>query len=125
MKSPGHQKWPDHRVTETRVAGAAEVRVGSEVIADSSDVIRVDEDGNPPRFYFPRSAVACALEPSNTRTQCPFKGTARYFNLNINGKQFADAVWSYEEPFDEHRALQGRVAFYEEKFPDMHVEPRT
>jgi uncharacterized protein (DUF427 family) len=124
MKSPGHQKWPDHQVKESHVDGAVEVRIGTEVIANSRDVIRVEEDDSPMRFYFPRSAVAAQkLEPSSTRTQCPFKGTARYFNLSINGKTLKDAVWSYEEPFDEHQALAGRLAFYEEKFPDIHVQP--
>ena len=124
MKSPGHQKWPDHQVKESHVDGAAEVRIGTEVIANSRDVIRVEEDGNPMRLYFPRAAVAMQkLEPSSTTTQCPFKGTARYFNLNMNGKTLKDAVWSYEEPFDEHQALTGRLAFYEEKFPDIRVQP--
>lgn len=126
MKAPGHQKWPDHQVKESHVDGAAEVRVGPEVIADSRDVIRVEEDGSPPRLYFPRDAVAMQkLEPSDTTTQCPFKGTARYFTLNINGRKMKDAVWSYEEPFEEHRALKGRVAFYEEKFPDIRVQPHS
>lgn len=126
MKSPGHQKWPDHRVKESQLDGAAEVRIGPEVIADSRDVIRVEEDGSPPRLYFPRDAVAMQkLEPSETTTQCPFKGTARYFTLNINGRRMKDAVWSYEEPFEEHEALKGRVAFYEEKFPDIRVQPRS
>ncbi len=126
MKSPGHQKWPDHQVKEFHVDGAAEVRIGPEVIADSRDVIRVEEDGSPPRLYFPRDAVVMQkLEPSETTTQCPFKGTARYFTLNINGKKMKDAVWSYEEPFEEHQALKGRVAFYEEKFPDIRVQPRS
>jgi uncharacterized protein (DUF427 family) len=126
MKSPGHQKWPDHKVKETQLAGKAEVQIGSEVIADSRDVIRVEEDGSPVRLYFPRTAVAMqSLEPSKTTTECPFKGTASYFNLNIGGRKLQDAVWSYEEPFEEHQALKGRLAFYEEKFPDIHVHTST
>ena len=124
MKSPGHQKWPDHQVNETRVDGKAEVKIGTESIAESQEAIRVEEDGNPARLYFPRSAVAMKnLEPSSTTTQCPFKGTARYFNVNIHGKKLKDAVWSYEEPFEEHMALKDRLAFYEEKFPDIRVQP--
>jgi len=122
MKAPGHQKWPDHKVKESRLTGRAEVRVATEVLANSNDVIRVEEDGNPTRLYFPRAAVAMdRLEPSSTTTQCPFKGTAHYFNLKLNGKSLRDAVWSYEEPFEEHQDLKGRLAFYDEKFPDIHV----
>ena len=126
MKSPGHQRRPDHKVQEVRLQGAAQVRVGDEVIADSQDVIRVDEDGSPARLYFPRSAVAMEnLEPSSTTTQCPFKGTARYFNLNVGGRKLQDAVWSYEDPFEEHQALKDRLAFYEEKYPDIRVHAST
>jgi uncharacterized protein (DUF427 family) len=122
MKSPGHQKWPDHRVVESHLNGKAEVQVGTEVIADSQDVIRVEEDGSPVRLYFPRDAVAMEqLEPSSTTTQCPFKGTARYFNLNTGGRRLKDAVWSYEDPFEEHRALKDRLAFYDDKFSDIRV----
>lgn len=126
MKSPGHQKWPDHKVKETQLAGKSEVQVNDEVIADSNDVIRVDEDGSPGRLYFPRAAVRMQnLEPSKTTTECPFKGTARYFNLTVGGRKLQDAVWSYEEPFEEHLALKGRLAFYEEKFPEIRVHTST
>lgn len=122
MKSPGHQQHPDHKVREQRLAEQVEVEIGGEVIADSNDVIRVDEDENPPRHYFPRSAVAMdKLERSSTTTQCPFKGTAHYFNLKTDGKTLRDAVWSYEQPYDEHLALKDRLAFYVDRFPELHV----
>src|SRR6516162_9111039 len=117
MKSPGHKQWPDHRVEEQAVRDRVEVEIGGQVIAGSSEVIRVNEDGNPARFYFPRLAIATdRLEPSNTTSQCPFKGTARYFNLKLDGRTLPDAVWSYEEPYEEHRDLQGRLAFYDDRF---------
>lgn len=122
MKSPGHQKWPDHKVAERRVADKVEAEIAGQVLADSRDVIEVDEDGSPPRLYFARSTVAMDnLEPSSTTTQCPFKGTARYFNLKLAGKTLPDAAWSYEDPYEEHQALKGRVAFYDDKYKDIHV----
>jgi len=122
MKSPGHQRWPAHKVKESPLAGKAEVQVAGELVADSGDVIRVEEDGSPVRLYFPRGAVARdKLEPSSTSSQCPFKGTARYFNLKVEGKTLNDAVWSYEEPFEEHQALKDRLAFYDDKFPEMDI----
>jgi uncharacterized protein (DUF427 family) len=126
MKSPGHSKWPDHKVEEQRISDEMEVEIGGEVVADSRGVIRVEEEGSPERFYFPRSDVLMSkLEPSSTTSQCPFKGTARYFNLQADGKTLADAVWSYEEPYDEHRSLQGMLAFYDDRYREIHVRPAS
>ena len=123
-KSPGHQKWPDHKVEEKPVDQRVKVEIDGKVVADSSEVLKVEEDQHPARYYFPRDDVKLnALERSDTTTQCPFKGTAHYFNLHVGDKTLPDAVWSYEEPYDEHQALKDRVAFYDDKFRDIRVRP--
>lgn len=48
-KSPGHRKWPEHKVQEKHVGQRMRVELDGELIADSSDGIRVDEDGQPAR----------------------------------------------------------------------------
>ena len=126
-KSPGHQKWPEHKVLESPVDRRVTVELGGQILAQSHQAIRVDEDGSPARYYFPRSDVRMdRLQRTSTTSQCPFKGTAHYFNLSMdgggNGGRLDDAVWSYEEPFDEHQALKDRLAFYDDKYGSIRVQ---
>jgi uncharacterized protein (DUF427 family) len=125
-KSPGHQKWPEHKVLEMPVGKRVTVELDGQIVADSSDVIRVDEDGSPARYYFPRGDVSMdKLQRTATTSHCPFKGTANYFSLAAGGDdkrgKLVDAVWSYEEPFDEHQSLKDRLSFYDDKYRNIHV----
>ena len=121
-KSPGHQKWPEHKVHEEPLEGAAEVVVDGSVIASSRDVIKLEEDHHPTRYYFPRADVQMAkLEPTSTTSECPFKGKASYFSINTGDKKLVDAVWCYEDPYEEHQDLKGRLAFYDDKIPGISI----
>jgi uncharacterized protein (DUF427 family) len=121
--SPGHASHPEHHVDETRIPQVVKIRLEGLTLAESEDVIRVDEDGNPPRFYFPRADVRMeTLQPTDTVTHCPFKGEATYFDVDAQGNRLKDAVWSYETPYDEHAGLGQRVAFDADKFPVLHVQ---
>lgn len=127
-KSPGHLKWPEHKVLERPVGERVTVEVEGQIVADSRSAIRVEEDGSPARFYFPRSDVRMdKLARTATTSECPFKGTAHYFSLSMgsgNGSSLEDAVWTYEEPFDEHQSLKDRLAFYDDKYRTIHVRAR-
>jgi uncharacterized protein (DUF427 family) len=79
-----------------------------QVIAESEDTIVVE--GN---HYFPRESVRQdVLRNSDTQTRCPWKGLASYFSLDVDGKVNPDAAWSYPEPKEAAKEIQGHVAFW-------------
>jgi uncharacterized protein (DUF427 family) len=127
MQAPGYRTNPRHQIREIPVAETVRVILRGETVAESKNTIRVEEDGHPARSYFPRADVRIdLLERTRTETHCPFKGTASYFTLNdgkgnVGANRLTDALWSYEEPYDEHIGLKGRLAFYEENFPELEI----
>lgn len=124
-KAPGHRDHPDHKVAEQRLSERIRVSAAGQTIADSSDVVRVEEDGSPIRYYFPRADVDMKLlQPSARTSQCPFKGVANYFSIRLGDKELKNAIWSYEDPYEEHLALKGRLAFYDDKLPEISISPR-
>jgi uncharacterized protein (DUF427 family) len=52
------------------------------------------------------------LRPSATTSNCPWKGTANYYSLEVDGQTNKDAVWYYAEPSDAAKQIKNRVAFW-------------
>ncbi len=78
-----------------------------EVIAESDETVVVE--GN---HYFPVSSVTEEhLKPSDTTYECPWKGTANYYNLSVAGAENPDAAWYYANPKDAAKEIAGHVAF--------------
>ena len=118
---PGYKEHPGHRVGTTPANARVQVTFNGEIIADSTDAIRLEETGTGPVFYLPRKDVKMErLTPTAHRTYCPFKGHASYFTLS-NGKTAENAVWSYEEPYDEVSVIKERLAFYPNRVDSITV----
>jgi uncharacterized protein (DUF427 family) len=80
----------------------------SAVLAESDKTVEVE--GNQ---YFPPDAIRKEhFKPSNTHTVCPWKGTASYYDVEVNGKKNAGAAWYYPEPKDAAKQIKGYVAFW-------------
>ena len=74
------------------------------------------ETGLPCRFYLPLTSINPALlRPSQTRTQCPYKGEAEYYSVEVDGKLYEDVVWFYNRPTLECGTIVGLACFYNEK----------
>ncbi|MCX4744547.1 DUF427 domain-containing protein [Kitasatospora sp. NBC_01287] len=79
-----------------------------QVIAESDDTVVVEQN-----HYFPLSAVRSEyLTDSATTSVCPWKGTANYYTLVVDGERNEDAVWYYTDPSPEAEQIRGRVAFW-------------
>jgi uncharacterized protein (DUF427 family) len=78
------------------------------VIAESDACVVVE--GNQ---YFPLDAVKREyLRDSATHTVCSWKGTASYYDVEVNGKTNKDAAWYYPQPKDAARQIADHVAFW-------------
>jgi len=78
------------------------------VIAESDETVIVE--GN---HYFPPTAVKREyLRESATHTVCPWKGTASYYDVVVEGNVNQDAAWYYPEPKEAARQIAGYVAFW-------------
>ena len=76
--------------------------------ADESEVQHVE--GN---VYFPPQKVERALlKSSDTHTFCPWKGTASYYDVVVDGKTNRDAAWYYPDTKDAAKHVKGYVAFW-------------
>ncbi len=116
---PGYAKHPEHRIT-TRPAGVrVQVSVKGEVIADTRDAVELREASYPVVYYVPRKDVKMErLARTAHTTYCPFKGNASYFSL-AGGPE--NAVWSYEQPYDEVSVIKDHLAFYPDKVDAISV----
>lgn len=77
-------------------------------IARSDDTVVVE--GN---HYFPRASVnPDVLKPSTTSSVCPWKGTASYHSLVVDGKENKDAAWFYSDPKSAAAEIKDRIAFW-------------
>jgi uncharacterized protein (DUF427 family) len=77
-------------------------------LAESDKIEKVE--GN---LYFPADSIDSTLfKPSATTSVCPWKGTASYYTLVVDGKENADAAWYYPEPKDAAKQIKGHVAFW-------------
>ncbi|MGW7681846.1 DUF427 domain-containing protein [Kribbella sp. NPDC054772] len=112
VKIPG----PDHPITVGKNPDRVVVKVGDRVVADTRDALSLQEASYPAVQYIPRKDVDFTqLERTERHTYCPYKGDASYYNVLPAGADGANAVWTYEAPYDAVADIRDHVAFYPDK----------
>lgn len=63
--------------------------------------------------YFPPGTVKAALlRPAPETTECPWKGTAHYYDVVVGDDVNAGAAWYYPEPKAAAAAIKDHIAFW-------------
>lgn len=89
------------------------VQAGGKTIAETKRAIRVLETASPPTFYIPPDDVNSELlEKASGTSFCEWKGQATYWDVIVDGEKAAKAAWSYHNPSDRFKEIDGYFSFY-------------
>ena len=117
-----HPRDPYTRVDIVPSSRRVRVEIDGVTVADSTNAFFLFETNLPTRYYLPKTDVKFdLLTPTDTSTHCPYKGTARYWSVEVNGETHKDIVWGYDAPLPESQKILGLVSFYNEKV-DIYID---
>jgi uncharacterized protein (DUF427 family) len=88
------------------------VRLGGELVAQTTRALRVLETHHAPTYYLPPEDILVLLRPVPGSSFCEWKGVARYFDVRAGSSTARRAAWAYEQPAAGFAGLAGYVAFY-------------
>ena len=124
MTKPVKLPGPDHPITIAPHPARVVVSAGGRVVADTRDALALREASYPPVFYIPRDDVDLAsLARTDHTTYCPYKGDAAYYSIPAAGGQGANAVWTYEAPYEAVSSIKDRLAFYPDRVDAIEEQP--
>jgi uncharacterized protein (DUF427 family) len=78
------------------------------VLAESPQTVRVE--GND--YFPPESLHREFFTESATRSLCPWKGMASYYDVTVDGHVNTDAGWYYPKPSPLAKRIKNHVAFW-------------
>lgn len=114
---------PTHRILWSEFPRRVRAELGGATVLDTTGGRLLHESQMLPVLYVPEGDVATELlEPTATKTFCPFKGEASYRSVRAGDRVAEDAVWSYLEPNEESLWLAGHLAFYWRKLDAWYDE---
>ena len=76
------------------------------------------ETSHPPTYYIPQEDIKMEFFHAETdhRTNCEWKGRAKYFTLKIKNQEIENVAWCYPQPVSEYKELKNYLAFYARYF---------
>ncbi len=100
-----------------------EVIFNGQLIAQSRSCYRVLETSHPPVYYIaPADIQLQYLQPSQRTSFCEFKGSARYWTIQVGSQTAVDAAWSYPDPSPEFLPIRDYIAFYPGRMQECRVD---
>ncbi|MGN6168069.1 MAG: DUF427 domain-containing protein [Solirubrobacteraceae bacterium] len=106
-----HPRDPYHRIDVLQSDRHVRVSLDGRLLAETRRAVALFESSLPARWYIPREDVIADLEPTDTVTRCPYKGTASYYSA----AGVEDLIWHYEDPLPEAGRIKGLLCFFNEK----------
>ncbi len=124
MTKPVRNPGPDHPITIEPNAARVQVSVDGRVVADTHEALTLREAAYPLVQYIPRKDVDMSLlKRTDHATYCPYKGDCVYYSIPSGGERSANAVWSYEAPFDAVAQIKDYMAFYPNRVDAIEERP--
>ncbi|WAP68832.1 DUF427 domain-containing protein [Jiella pelagia] len=96
------------------------------IVADTTASIRTLETSHPPSYYIPKTNITPGLLRQVAGSSfCEWKGTAVYYDVEVDGVVLSRVGWSYPDPSSAFQSLRDHVAFYAAPFDRCSVDGET
>ncbi|MBK18611.1 MAG: hypothetical protein CMM52_07225 [Rhodospirillaceae bacterium] len=119
----GHARDPKKRLDTVPSHRPVKVMLGGAVVAETTDAIFAFETNHPQRFYIPQNDVRMELlTQTETQSVCPYKGSASYYSATIDGRQFEDIAWSYQDTLPECPRIKDLICFFNENVDAIYLD---
>ncbi len=119
----GYASNPDYRIDFLAGPGRVRVHFNGVTVADSGRAMEMREGRYPAVYYLPRADVRMdLLRRTGHHSHCPYKGDASYWTLSVGEREAENAVWSYEDPFDQVARIKDYLAFYRDRVDAIHLD---
>ena len=81
---------------------------GGKLIAESNATVIVE--GN--QIFPPEAVIQEYMMTSSHTSICPWKGTAHYYHVSVDGMKNENAAWYYPDPKAAAAEIKDRIAFW-------------